>query len=161
MNVKTMEGLAGAGAAVSMMSVPMAAAEEAERKGDMDKMARALGYAAGLKEQAGEYSEKATQGMELDAKEAKEQEKLRQEQLIRTRKEEQEQQEKQLEAGTGDTKEPRFDSAEISEEGRELAKTEGQAPAGSGEEVQDVTYGKSGETAKAVQEAGGHVDVSV
>ena len=79
MNVKTMEGLAGASASIRMISTPMSVAEEAERKGDTDKMQRALGYAAGMSEQAEAYSEKASQGIEADAKEAKEQEKLLQE----------------------------------------------------------------------------------
>ena len=78
MNAKTMEGLAGASASVRMISTPMNIAKEAERKGDMDKMQRALNYASGLAEQAGEYSEKTSQGMKLDAKEAQEQKKQQQ-----------------------------------------------------------------------------------
>ena len=59
MNVKTMEGLAGASTSVNMLSTPMNVAKEAERKGDVDKMKRALGYAAGVVEQADDYSEKS------------------------------------------------------------------------------------------------------
>ena len=77
----------------------MSVAEEAERKGDTDKMQRALGYAAGISEQAEAYSEKASQGIEADAKAAKEQEKLLQEELIQARKEEREEQETRIEAG--------------------------------------------------------------
>ena len=51
-----MEGLAGASASIQMLSTPMNVAKEAERKGDIDKMKRAMSYAAGLTEQAGEYS---------------------------------------------------------------------------------------------------------
>ena len=161
MNVKTMEGLAGAGTSISMISTPMSVAKEAERKGETDKMVRALGYAAGLKEQAEQYGEKASQGMKLDAKEAREQENLRQEQLIQARKEEREEQEKQIAARSDGTKESESDSAEISEEGKLLAETAGQVPAGSVEGRQDVTYGRSGEMAEAVQETGEYVDVSV
>ena len=46
MNAKTMEGLAGASASMSLISTPMNVAKEAERKGDTDKMQRALGSAA-------------------------------------------------------------------------------------------------------------------
>lgn len=88
MNVKTMEGLAGASTSVSLASTPMNIAKEAERKGDIDKMKRAMGYAAGMMDEADQYSEKASQGMKLDAEKAKEQEKLRQEELVKARKEE-------------------------------------------------------------------------
>ena len=59
MHAKTMEGLAGASASIQMLSTPMNVAKEAERKGDIDKMKRAMSYAAGLTEQAGEYSQKS------------------------------------------------------------------------------------------------------
>ena len=52
MNVKTMEGLAGASTSVSLASTPMNIAKEAERKGDIDKMKRAMGYAAGMMDEA-------------------------------------------------------------------------------------------------------------
>ena len=71
MHAKTMEGLAGASASIQMLSTPMNVAKEAERKGDIDKMKRAMSYAAGLTEQAGEYSQKSSEGMKLDAQEAK------------------------------------------------------------------------------------------
>ena len=76
MNAKTMEGLAGASASMSLISTPMNVAKEAERKGDTDKMQRALGYAAGMKDQAEEYGKKAEKGMKADAEEAKKQEEL-------------------------------------------------------------------------------------
>ena len=161
MNAKTMEGLAGASASVRMISTPMNIAKEAERKGDMDKMQRALNYASGLAEQAGEYSEKTSQGMKLDAKEAKEQEKLRQEELIKARREEREKLEKQLQEGEGKTGDASFDSAEISEEGKhqvEAEKTSSSAPADSS---QDVAYDKSGEAVEPVLESGENIDVVV
>ena len=96
MNAKTMEGLAGASTSIRMVSTPMNVAKEAERKGDTDKMQRALGYAAQLTNQAEEYSEKTSQGMKLEAEESKEQEKLRQENLDKARKEKREEQEKQV-----------------------------------------------------------------
>jgi hypothetical protein len=120
MNVKTMEGLAGAGTSISLVSTPMNVAKEAERKGDTEKMKRALSYAGEMTEQAEGYSEKTSQGMKLDAREAKEQEKLRQEELIKARKEEREKLEKQLQEGDGKGTETEVssDSVEISEEGK-------------------------------------------
>ena len=67
MNVKTMEGLTGASASIQMVATPMSVAKEAESKGDTEKMKRALGYAAGLTDQAEAYSEKTSEGMKADA----------------------------------------------------------------------------------------------
>ncbi|MCI8982260.1 MAG: hypothetical protein HFG78_07615 [Hungatella sp.] len=161
MNVKTMEGLAGAGTSISLVSTPMSVAKEAERKGDTEKMKRALSYAAGMTEQAEGYSKKTDEGMKLDAKEAKEQEKLRQEELIKARREEREKLEKQLQEGEGKTGDASFDSAEISEEGKhqvEAEKTSSSAPADSS---QDVAYDKSGEAVEPVLESGENIDVVV
>lgn len=97
MHAKTMEGLAGASASIQMLSTPMNVAKEAERKGDIDKMKRAMSYAAGLTEQAGEYSQKSSEGMKLDAQEAKKKEEERQEELIRARQKEREELEKRIE----------------------------------------------------------------
>ena len=161
MNVKTMEGLAGASTSVSLASTPMNIAKEAERKGDIDKMKRAMGYAAGMMDEADQYSEKASQGMKLDAEKAKEQEKLRQEELVKARKEEQEELEKRLEEGA------KTDSVEISPEGKAQAAETGKAdaakPASPDSEgtVPDTTYDSSGVPVEAVQAAGEHVDVRV
>ena len=183
MNAKTMEGLAGASASVRMISTPMNIAKEAERKGDMDKMQRALNYASGLAEQAGEYSEKTSQGMKLDAKEAQEQKKQQQEELIekqRTKRKEQEEaqkakQEEAIEASRaeGDTdakegtpigdkgaKEPSFDTAQISEEGIKFQALS-QTPSASLGEQPGAAYTPSGEVQEAALEAGGTIDVSV
>ncbi len=161
MNVKTMEGLAGASTSVSLASTPMNIAKEAERKGDIDKMKRAMGYAAGMMDEADQYSEKASQGMKLDAEKAKEQEKLRQEELVKARKEEQEELEKRLE------EEAKTDSVEISQEGKAQAAETGKAddakPASPDPEgtVPDTTYDSSGVPVEAVQAAGENVDVRV
>ena len=163
MHAKTMEGLAGASASIQMLSTPMNVAKEAERKGDIDKMKRAMSYAAGLTEQAGEYSQKSSEGMKLDAQEAKKKE----EELIRARQKEREELEKRIEeTKQGETKEPEssFDSAEISEEGKQQAEAAVQhssAAADSTNHTQDVTYDKSGEAAEAVEAIGENVNVSV
>ncbi|MCI8269588.1 MAG: hypothetical protein HFG55_08010 [Lachnospiraceae bacterium] len=158
MNVKTMEGLAGASASMQMISTPMSVADEAERKGDTDKMQRALGYAAELTEQAKEYGEKTAQGMKTEAKEEKEKEKQLQEALTEARSKEREEQEKQLEAKRQEK--AGLDTAEISEAGKTQVEMAGQVfsmPADSG---QNTVYGKSGEAVEAVSETGDHVDVS-
>ena len=158
MNVKTMEGLAGASASIRMISTPMSVADEAERKGDTDKMQRALGYAAGLREQAEEYGEKASQGMKADAQEAKEKEKLQQEELIQARKEERAEQEKRIEAGG--KQEASYDSAEFSEEGKFQAEMAA-AASGSVDSMENMVYDKTGEAVEAAQQTGEAVNVSV
>ena len=101
--------------------------------------------------------------MKLDAKEAKEQEKLRQEELIKARKEEREKLEKQLQEGDGKGTETEVssDSVEISEEGKhqaEMAGTSSSAPVDSSGEA---VYDPSGETAEPEARTGENVDVSV
>ncbi len=164
MNVKTMEGLAGASTSIGMIATPMSVAEEAERKGDTDKMQRALGYAAGLINQADEYGGKTSEGMKLDAKEAKKQEKLRQEKLVEARKEEREEQEERIEEGRQEG--ARTDSVEISEEGKELAaagvtQPATQADPDCGSSAPDITYDSSGMPVEAVQAAGETIDMKV
>ena len=156
MNAKTMEGLAGASASMSLISTPMNVAKEAERKGDTDKMQRALGYAAGMKDQAEEYGKKAEKGMKADAEEAKRQEKLHQEELIEARR-------KEREASS-------FDSVEISPEGKsQVGAAEETAPDGFdtagaaaiADGTGDMVYDKSGESAQSAAAEGTYVDVSV
>lgn len=162
MNVKTMEGLAGASTSIQLTAAPMSAAKEAERKGDTDKMQRALGYASMLTEQAGAYSEKTSQGMKLDAEEAKKQEELRQEKLEETKKAEAQAQKKPTEAESGaeeQAKTPEYDSAEISEEGRYQAELSGQISSNPAAMPENITYNQSGELAVAAQEAGNTVDI--
>lgn len=163
MNVKTMEGLAGASASMSLISTPMNVAREAERKGDTDKMQRAIGYAAGMKEQADEYGKKAEKGMKADAREAKEQEKLRQEELIEARRKEREEQEKRLKGEAAGSEAQSFDSVEISPEGKNRTDTtEDTAPdtAGTAGSTGDMAYDRFGESAESAAE-GTYVDVNV
>lgn len=159
MNVKTMEGLAGASASIRMISTPMSVADEAERKGDTDKMQRALGYAAGLTEQAADYGEKASEGMKLDAREAKEKEKLQQKELVEARIKEREEQEKRIEAKRQEDADP--DTVEISEEGRAQVEMSGSAVPASADSVPAVGYDEPGGAVKMALEIGDNVDVSV
>ena len=161
MNVKTMEGLTGASASIQMVATPMSVAKEAESKGDTEKMKRALGYAAGLTDQAEAYSEKTSEGMKADAKEAKRQEKLLQEELIQARKEEREEQEKQIEAGQGQWEDAVYDSVEISEEGRYQAQTDEGSSTAAADTLADGSYNEFGEIAAAAAQTGENLDVSV
>lgn len=161
MNVKTMEGLAGAGTSISLAATPMNVAKEAERKGDTEKMKRALSYAADMTDQAEGYSKKTDEGMKLDAKEAKEQEKLRQEELIKARREEREKLEKQLQEGEGKPADASFDSVEISEEGKYQAEATQPSSSAAADSPESGVYDKSGETVEPVSEPGENVDVSV
>lgn len=165
MNAKTMEGLSGANTSIHLLSTPISVAKEAERKGETDKLQRAMGYAAEMTEQAGKYSEKSSEGMKLDAKEEKEKEKLRQEELIEARKKEREELEKRIEAErqgeTAKTDEGSFDFAEISEAGKQQAEMAVQDSLPQTDAGQDAVYDKSGEVAAVQEEAGGNVDVSV
>lgn len=159
MNVKTMEGLAGAGTSIRMIAAPMSAAKEAESKGNTEKQKRALGYAAGVIDQAESYGEKASQGMKLDARENKKQEKLRQEELMKARKEEREEQEKRTEAGGGNQTDTGFDSVEISEEEKCQAELPGTTSPVSVDISESAGYDKSRETTETVAETGVYVDV--
>ncbi len=170
MNAKTMEGLAGASASMSLISTPMNVAKEAERKGDTDKMQRALGYAAGMKDQAEEYGKKAEKGMKADAEEAKKQEKLHQEGLIKARRKEREEQEKRLKGEGAGSEASSFDSVEISPEGKsQVGAAEETAPDGFdtagaaaiADGTGDMVYDKSGESAQSAAAEGTYVDVSV
>lgn len=173
MNIKTMEGLAGAGASISLISTPMSVAKEAERKGDTDKMQRALGYAAGMKEQADQYGEKAGEGMKADAEEMKEQEKMLREELTEARRRERKELEKRLkeeasgsEAGVSEGSD--LDDLQISPEGKSQAESAGEgAVAGAGDTaaakagMEDTTYDSSGAGLHPAPAAGEYVDVTV
>lgn len=161
MNVKTMEGLAGADISARLISTPMNVAKEAENKGDTEKLKRALGYAAGMKDQAEDYGEKTAQGMKQEAIETKKQEELRQEELIKARKEEREEREKRLESGDENRQDSSFDSVEISEEGKYQAELAAQASPASGDIPRDSSYDRSGEATEPAAEPGKNVDVTV
>lgn len=156
MNVMTIEGLAGASVSASLIATPMNIAKEAERKGDTDKMQRALGYAGELKDQAEDYTKKAHKGMEEDAKEAKKQEELRQEQLAEAIRQERQEQEKRL-RGEEQGESGSFDSVEISQEGKIQPETGGYETA---DACEDVIYDQSGENVELGTKTGEYVDVS-
>ena len=88
MNVKTMDGLIGAGVNMNLMDVPIRVYKEARRKGDLATMERSMGYAGDFAEKAWEYEAKADEGMKEEAREKKEEAKEALAETIEKRQEE-------------------------------------------------------------------------
>lgn len=95
MHTKTMEGLIGARNNMNMTNVPMRVYKEAERKGDLATMERAMGYVNEFEDKAYQYKDKADEGMKEEAEESKEKEKIAREQAIEKRREERKELEEQ------------------------------------------------------------------
>lgn len=113
MKAGSMEGLIGASLNMEITNVPMKVYREAERKGDLDTMERAMGYVGDFSQKAKECSEKAQTEIVKELKEEKEEiEKVTKERL-EDQKEKEKSQEK-VENSTGV-------KVEISEEGKALA----------------------------------------
>ena len=137
MNIKTMEGLVGAHTSMNIAKVPVRVYMEARRRGDSGTMERAMGYAGEFADRAKEYQAKADEGMEEEAREAREREKLEQEEAIAKRRMERKIQESEADKMHKEN----ADTVEVSEEGRKLleqgktdaAETDGKDhPAGTG-----------------------------
>ena len=90
MHVKTMAGLTGARTNMELARVPMRVYKEARRRGDLSAMERAMGYTVEFREQAEDYSEKAQEGMEEDARLAGEKAELQRQQMAEERRAERE-----------------------------------------------------------------------
>lgn len=121
MNAKTMEGLIGARTNMNLTNTPMRVYNEARRRGDTGAMERAMGYVGEFADRAEEYKTKADEGMEEDAKAARERAKAEVEKAVQKRKAEREKANGQAEENrAADTN---ADIVEISEEGRELLKS--------------------------------------
>ena len=118
MNTKTMEGLVGAGVNMKLRDTPMRVYKEAEREGDIGKMERAMGYANEFAGRAWEYKSEADKGIEEEAEETREKEKLEQEKMLERHRENQKEQEERIEK----TENKDTDTVEVSEEARELLK---------------------------------------
>ena len=116
MNVKTMEGLVGARTNLNLMNTPFRVFKDARRKGDLATMERAMGYVDEFSDKADEYQAEADKGMEEDAKEAREKERLEREKAIERRREDREKLEERLKTGQ------ELDTVELSEEGQKLLK---------------------------------------
>lgn len=121
MNAKTMEGLVGARTNMNLTNTPMRVYNEARRRGDTAAMERVMGYVGEFADKAEEYKAKADEGMEEDAKAARERAKAEVEKAVQKRKAEGEKTNEQAEEnGNADIN---ADIVEISEEGRELLKS--------------------------------------
>lgn len=114
MNVKTMEGLAGARTNINLVNVPMRVYRDAKRRGDTAVMERALGYAGDFSGKAEEYQKKAEEGMKEEALEAREKQKAEREKAMEKRREEREKSKERIEESKTE------DKVEVSEEGRAI-----------------------------------------
>lgn len=163
MNTKTMEGLVGARVNMNLLNTPMRVFKEARRKGDTATMERAMGYVGEFFDKAEDYKAEAEKGMEEDAKDAREKEKLQREEAIQKRREEREKLEERIEESkNADTN---TDTVEISEEGKVLLKHNLDYGNTDFDEIktdavkESVTYTKTGETVPSGQ--GVSISVSV
>ncbi len=163
MNAKTMEGLVGARTNMNLMNTPMRVFKEASRRGDTETMKRAMGYVGEFAGKMEEYKAEADKGMEEDAKDAREKEKLGREEAVKKRREEREKLEEKI--AENKNANSSTDTVEISEEGKVLLKDD----TGLDHTVPDerktdavkepVTYTKTGEVVPAKQDT--NISVSV
>lgn len=162
MHTKTMEGLVGARTNINHINTPMRVFKEAERRGDIGTMERAMGYVGDFSKKAGEYQEKANDGMKEDAKEIKEKEKLEREKAIEKRRKERQESKAEIEQ----CKDEKADTVEISGEGKQLLRNAEITDETMGKETektdtgkQPVMYIKTGEVSQSKQ--GSNISVSV
>lgn len=121
MKAGSMEGLIGASVNLKLTSTPMRVYKEAERRGDTGTMERAMGYVTDFQEKAQKYSDKAQEELAKELKEERREQEVRREQAVEKRKEEtKEYMEKARERNASDMQ--GTDSAEISEEGKDILK---------------------------------------
>ncbi len=155
MHVKTMEGLVGARTNTNLMNTPMRVFKEARRKGDLETMERAMGYANECSDRAEEYKAEADEGMKKDAEEAREIAKEQREEAIQKRRDEREKLKEKMEENRN--ADANIDTVEISEEGKVLLEdSTGLDNTVSDETKTDavkepVTYTKTGETVSTEQ----------
>lgn len=95
MNLKTIEGLLGAGTNIRMAEAPMRIYRAAEKRGDIATMDRAMGYVTEFKGRAENYKEEADRGMEEEKEELREREKKAREEALAKKKEEEKKTEKE------------------------------------------------------------------
>lgn len=157
MHTKTMEGLVGARTNMELVNTPMRVYKDARRRGDTAVMERAMGYAADFSDRTAAYRAEADEGMEEDAKEAREKEKTMREEALRKRREEREKQEERIEESRNEC----ADTLELSGEGRalaqELKKSDARSPEPSdtGGEAEPAPGAKAAQTDATLQPEGG------
>lgn len=155
MHVKTMEGLVGARTNMNLMNTPMRVFKEARRKGNLETMERAMGYANECSDRAEEYKAEADEGMKKDAEEAREIAKEQREEAIQKRRDEREKLEEKMEENRN--ADANIDTVEINEEGKVLLEDNtGLDNTVSAETKTDavkepVSYTKTGETVSVEQ----------
>lgn len=162
MNIKTMDGLIGAGVNMNLMDVPIRVYKEARRKGDMATMERAMGYAGDFAKKAWEYEAKADEGMKEEAREEKEKEKEALAETIEKRREERRAEQEALEEK--DEAQRSEDTADKKDEGIEDGGTDGtevpQAKTGTvpketGKKDRPALYTSTGSVRKPVEQGVG------
>lgn len=80
MNTQTMTGLLGANANLNLMATPMRVYNEATIKGETEKQERAMSYVNEFADKAQQYNSYAAEGLEVEAREAKEEQAVEREQ---------------------------------------------------------------------------------
>lgn len=167
MNIKTMEGLTGASTNMKVLNTPLRVYKDAERRGDIAVMERAMGYVGEFAEKAVNYRNKAEKGMKEDAEEARERAETEREKVIQKRRQEREELEKRI----SESKECDTDTVEISDKGNAVPGEKsgsGQNGTDSGTsseekenavELKPVIYTKTGEAAQSRPAA--NISVSV
>lgn len=118
MNTKIMEGLVGATTNMRQTNTTMRVFRDARRRGDLDVMERAMEYTGDYTQKAGEYQEKAQEGMEEEAQEVREKMMAQMAEAIQNRKEEQKEQDEKL--AEAKEKKQQADTLEVSQEGQAL-----------------------------------------
>lgn len=122
MKAGSMEGLIGASVNMKLSRTPMRVYKEAERRGDMEVMKRAMGYVVDFQGKAHEYSDRAQEELAKELKEERKEQESRREQALEHKEKIKEYVEKIQENNKTDSSET--DSVEISEEGRVVLKIE-------------------------------------
>lgn len=161
MHTKTMEGLVGASTNMNLLNTPFRVYKEARRKGDTGTMERAMGYVNECSDKAQEYRVKAEEGMEEDAKEAREKAQTEREANIQRRRQERQELEKQME----ESKNKNTDTAKIGGDDKAMKKetagpddaaqkgnTDGEIMAEANKR-ESVIYTKTGEAGQSRQSA--------
>lgn len=118
MHTKTMEGLVGARTNMNLLHTPFRVYQEAKQKGDLGKMEQAMDYVNKCSDKVEQYRAEADQGMEEDAKEAKEKTELELENIIQKRRLERQ----ELEERITEDKNKNVDTVDISEDGKIVLK---------------------------------------
>lgn len=131
MNVKTLEGLAGAGQNMKIMQTPLRIYKDAFRRGDIGKMEQAGGYVCEFADRTEKYKTLTDEGMKEEIQEAREAKAEAMKELQKPEEQKTSEPEKKEESAAYDVT--------ISEEGKALLEKEG-----TGDESERIQSGGSG-----------------